>query len=57
MDFENVATHELGCSVGLGDLYEDRCSDQTMFGWVDYGETKKRNLESGDITGVGELYR
>lgn len=56
MDFENIATHELGHSVGLDDLYEERCSEQTMYGYADYGETKKRTLEAGDIAGVTELY-
>jgi len=57
MDFENIATHELGHSVGLGDLYEDKCSEQTMYGYAGYGETKKRDLEAGDIAGVSELYK
>lgn len=57
MDFENIATHELGHSVSLDDLYEDRCSEQTMFGYADYGETKKRTLEAGDITGISKLYQ
>ena len=57
MDFENIATHELGHSVGLDDLYEDRCSEQTMYGYAAYGETKKRTLEAGDIRGVRELYK
>jgi hypothetical protein len=56
MDFENIATHELGHSVGLGDLYTDACSEQTMYGYADNGETKKRTLEAGDIKGVQELY-
>jgi hypothetical protein len=56
MDFENIATHELGHSVGLSDLYDNKCSEQTMFGYADYGETKKRTLESGDVNGVRELY-
>ncbi len=56
MDFENIATHELGHSVGLGDLYTDECSEQTMYGYADYSETKKRDLESGDITGIRKLY-
>jgi hypothetical protein len=57
MDFENIATHELGHSVGLGDLYEDKCSEQTMYGYAHYGETKKRTLEDGDINGVYQLYK
>ncbi|MBU1092009.1 matrixin family metalloprotease [Patescibacteria group bacterium] len=57
MDFENIATHELGHSVGMGDLYTDECSEQTMYGYADYGETKKGTLEAGDITGIQELYK
>ena len=56
MDFENIATHELGHSVGMGDLYTSECSEQTMYGYASYGETKKRTLEAGDIKGVGTLY-
>ncbi len=57
MDFENIATHELGHSVGLDDLYTSECSEQTMYGYATEGETKKRTLEAGDIRGVQELYR
>ena len=57
MDFENIATHELGHSVGMGDLYEDRCSEQTMYGTAINGEIKKRTLEDGDINGVFKLYK
>ncbi len=57
MDFENIATHELGHSIGLDDLYEDKCSEQTMYGYADYGETAKRTLEAGDITGIQKLYK
>ena len=56
MDFENIATHELGHAVGLDDLYKSECSEQTMFGYASEGETKKRTLESGDIAGIQELY-
>jgi len=57
MDFENIATHELGHAVGMGDLYEDQCSEQTMYGYATNGETKKRTLEAGDIAGIQELYK
>ena len=57
MDFENIATHELGHSVGLADLYESKCSEMTMYGYADYGETKKQTLEDGDIKGIKEIYR
>ncbi len=56
MDFENIATHELGHSVGLDDLYDSKCSEMTMFGYGANGETKKRDLEDGDINGVSQLY-
>ena len=56
MDFENIATHELGHAVGLGDLYNDECSEQTMYGISWNGDITKRTLESGDISGIQELY-
>jgi len=56
MDFENIATHELGHSVGMGDLYDSVCSEETMYGYASYGETKKRDLNAGDINGVNKLY-
>jgi len=56
MDFENIATHELGHAVGLDDLYDTKCSDQTMYGYSWEGETKKRTLEEGDIKGIRGLY-
>ncbi|MBA7689098.1 hypothetical protein ES703_97593 [subsurface metagenome] len=56
MDFGNIATHELGHAVGLDDLYTSKCSEMTMYGYASYGETKKRTLEAGDITGVQKLY-
>lgn len=56
MDFDDIATHELGHSVGMNDLYTKACSEQTMYGYASYGETKKRTLESGDIMGVNMLY-
>lgn len=55
MDFDNIATHELGHSVGMGDLYNS-CTEETMYGYAAYGETKKRDLASGDITGIDKLY-
>jgi len=56
MDFKNIAIHELGHSVGLNDLYDASCSEQTMYGIADFGETKRRTLEDGDLMGVWELY-
>lgn len=57
MDFENIATHEIGHAVGLADLYKDSCSEQTMYGYAEYGETKKSTLDDGDTNGVYQLYK
>ncbi len=56
MDFENIATHELGHSAGLGDLYTSECSQETMYGYASNGETNKRDLNAGDIAGIRKLY-
>ena len=56
MDLQNIATHELGHAVGLVDVYETECGEVTMYGYSDYGETKKRTLDSPDITAIQKLY-
>jgi len=56
MDLQNIATHELGHGVGLADVYEDTCSEVTMYGYSIEGETKKRILEEPDVIGILELY-
>lgn len=56
MDLENIVIHELGHTVGLGDIYTESCNEQTMYGYAIEGEIKKRTLEAGDITGISELY-
>lgn len=55
MDFENIATHELGHSAGMGHP-ENTCTEETMYAFADFGETKKRDLNTGDIAGVSSLY-
>lgn len=55
MDFDNIATHELGHSVGMGDLY-NTCVDETMYGYSANAEVKKRDLNTGDIQGINALY-
>ena len=55
MDFENIATHELGHSVGMGHP-DSTCTEETMYAYADYGETKKRSLNAGDIAGILKLY-
>jgi hypothetical protein len=56
MDLQNIATHEIGHGAGLDDLYDTVCAEETMYGYSDYGETKKRDLNTGDVTGIQELY-
>lgn len=56
MDLGNIATHEFGHGIGLADLYNDSASEQTMYGYADYGETKKETIEDGDRAGLKELY-
>jgi predicted Zn-dependent protease len=56
MDLQNIATHEFGHAIGLGDVYNSYCSEVTMYGYSDYGEVKKRTLEQPDITGLQALY-
>ena len=56
MDLQNIATHELGHGIGLADVYETECSEVTMYGYSEVEETKKRDLEDPDVTGLQKLY-
>ncbi|MBI5148229.1 matrixin family metalloprotease [Candidatus Pacearchaeota archaeon] len=56
MDLQNIATHELGHAIGLGDLYNYVCNQETMYGYSDYNEIKKRTLNTGDLAGLKKLY-
>lgn len=55
MDFENIATHEIGHSDGMGHP-DDSCTEETMYRFASSGETKKRSLNAGDIAGIQALY-
>jgi len=55
MDLQNIATHELGHSAGMNDLY-NTCTLETMYGYSGYGETIKRDLNLGDQAGIKALY-
>jgi len=56
MDYQNIATHEFGHAAGMNDLYVNSCAEETMYGYAIKGETKKRDLNIGDITGIKTLY-
>ena len=56
MDYQNIATHEFGHSAGMGHP-DDSCTEETMYSFADFGETKKRDLNVGDIAGINELYQ
>jgi len=55
MDLENIAQHEMGHSLGMNHPSSD-CTEETMFASASNGETKKRDLFNGDITGISKLY-
>lgn len=55
MDFDNIATHENGHSAGMGHP-SDSCTEETMYRFSSNGETKKRDLNTGDINGINGLY-
>jgi len=57
MDFENISTHELGHTFGLGDIYTQDCASETMYGYGDLAQTIKQTLEAGDILGITTLYK
>lgn len=55
MDFENISTHEIGHSFGMGHP-SSGCTEETMYAYASNGETKKRDLNAGDIAGINALY-
>ena len=57
MDLQNIATHELGHSAGMGDLYDTACDLETMYGYSEKGDMVKRDLYNGDIVGIENLYK
>ncbi len=56
MDLQNIATHELGHSIGLSDIYSTSCSTVTMFGYSTESEISKRSLDQPDIFGLQKMY-
>jgi hypothetical protein len=55
MDYDNISVHELGHAAGLGHP-GGSCVEESMYAYAQLGETKKRSLHKGDITGINQLY-
>ena len=55
-DVRTIGTHEFGHTLHLKDLYEAEDSDQVMYGFGDPGPFGRRDLNWGDIAGVGAIY-
>lgn len=56
MDFHNIAVHEVGHAAGMGHPGQS-CTEETMYAFAGFTETKKRDLNTGDIAGIKELYK
>lgn len=56
MDFQNIATHEYGHAAGMSHP-SNTCIEETMYAFAADGETKKRDLNAGDIAGIKALYK
>lgn len=54
MDLQNIATHELGHTFGMGHSSSGSCL--TMYPSGSLGETQKRTLGDGDINGIKARY-
>jgi len=57
MDLLNIAVHEIGHAAGMGDLYDSDANLESMYGYSTEGEIIKRDLYTGDITGITKLYQ
>ena len=56
MDVQNIMTHEVGHWMVLEDLRQPTAREITMYAYSNYGETIKRELQSGDVAGAQALY-
>lgn len=55
-DLQNVAVHEFGHWLALDDQYGGGDTEKTMYGYVDWGECKKRDLWPSDEAGILAIY-
>ena len=53
-DFQSVATHETGHTIGLG--HANSSDNLTMFYAIGAGETQARSLAKGDVMGMRARY-
>ncbi len=56
MDVQSVATHEIGHTLGLLDVYDSKCESATMYGYTNYGIITGRTLWAPDMQGIRKLY-
>jgi hypothetical protein len=56
MDISNIATHELGHSIGFLDQYGTVDFNETMYGFGANGETLRRTLHVYDVVGAEYVY-
>ena len=54
-DHLNIAVHELGHALGLVHP-DDSCAEESMYRFASLDETKKRDINAGDIAGLKDLY-
>jgi hypothetical protein len=54
-EFLAVATHEVGHAAGM-DHPSSGCTAETMYAYVDFGETHQITLNTGDVAGINALY-
>lgn len=55
VDTQSILTHELGHSLGLGDIYDRAYASSTMYG-IYSGGTASRSLDADDMAGCRYLY-
>ncbi len=55
-DIQNIGTHEAGHVFGLGDIYDGKYSEMTMYGYGAFGEVKKISLDGGDVAGIQAIF-
>ena len=55
MDYVNISIHEFGHAAGLAHPASS-CTEESMYGFATEGETRKRTLNTGDTTGIQEVY-